>query len=198
MNSRADRYWLLVPPERLRPAAGEAAGHPHRGAAVALLGYGLNPHLAQRLQQLPQGPLAEAVRAGQEILSFSQGDEGREEAHGGAGVAQVNRQRRRQPAPASPGHPDGRALPVDPGPQLRQGLGRELGVFRGQGVGEDALPRGQGRGHQGPVGVALGPGQGEGGLDLLAGFDFSGHGSVSHVAIPNRAGSARPTFLDQL
>ena len=75
---------------------------------------------------------------------------------------------RRQPAAGPARHPDGGALPVDPGPQLRQGGGRELGVFGGQGVGEDALPRGQGRGHQGPVGVALGPGQGEGGLDCLA------------------------------
>ena len=150
----------------LRPAAGEAAGDPHRGAAVASFGDGPDPHLAQGLQQLPQGPLAEALGAGEEVLSLSQGGQGREEAHGGAGVAQVNRQRRRQPAAASPRHPDGGALPVDPGPQLRQGLGRELGVFGGQGVGEDALPRGQGRGHQGPVGVALGAGQGEGGLDL--------------------------------
>ncbi len=77
--------------------------------------------------------------------------------------------------PARPGHADGGALPVDARPQLRQGLGRELGVFGRQGVGEDALPCGQGRGHQGPVGVALGPGQGKGGLDLPAGFDFLGH-----------------------
>ena len=69
------------------------------------------------------------------------------------------------------------ALPVDPGPQLGQGLGREFGVFGGQGVGEDALPRGQGRGHQGPVGVALGAGQGESGVDwrmqgLISSWNF--------------------------
>ena len=51
--------------------------------------------------------------------------------------------------------------------QLGQSGGRELGVSRGQGIGEDTRPRGQGRGHQGPVGVALGPGQGEGGLDFV-------------------------------
>ncbi len=68
MNSRAERYWLLMAAGELRPAAGEAAGDPDRGAAVASFGNGLNPHLAQRLQQLPQGPLAEALGAGEEVL----------------------------------------------------------------------------------------------------------------------------------
>ena len=68
------------------------------------------------------------------------------------------------------------ALPVDVRAQLSQGLGGEFGVFGLEGVAQDAFPGGQGRGHQGPVGVALGAGQGEGGLDLPAGFDFFGHG----------------------
>ena len=83
--------------------------------------------------------------------------------------------RRRQPVAGPARHADGRSLPVDARAQLGQGGGRELGVFGRQRIGEDALPPGQGRGHQGPVGVALGAGQGEGGLDLLAGFDFLGH-----------------------
>ena len=159
----------------LGPAAGEAPGDPDRGAAVAFFRGRPDPDLAQGREQLPQGPLAEALGAGQEVLSFSQGGERGEEAHGGAGVAQVNRQRRRQPAAGPARYADGRSLPVDGRAQLDQGGGRELGVFGRQGIGEDALPPGQGRGHQGPVGVALGPGQGEGGLDLPAGFDFLGH-----------------------
>ena len=166
MNSRAERYWLLMEPEScvrppVRPPVTLTGGQPSPLSETAS-----NPHPAERVQQLPQGPLAEALGAGEEVLPLSQGGQGREEAHGGAGVAQVNRQRRRQPAASPARHPDGGALPVDPGTQLRQGLGRELGVFRGQGVGEDALPPGQGRSHQGPVGVALGPGEGEGGMDL--------------------------------
>ena len=39
-------------------------------------------------------------------------------------------------------------------------------------------PGGQSRGHQGPVGVALGAGQGEAGLDRLTGFDGFFHGSL--------------------
>ena len=167
MNSRAERYWLLMAPESwarppVRPPVTLTGGQPSPLSETAR-----TPIWPRAVQQLPQGPLAEALGAGEEVLPFSQGGEGGEEAHGGAGVAQVNGQRRRQPAAAPARHPDGGALPVDAGPQLRQGLGRELGVFGRQGIGEDALPRGQGRGHQGPVGVALGPGQGEGGLDLL-------------------------------
>ena len=85
----------------------------------------------------------------------------------------------RPPAAADAPDPDGVALPVDAGPQLRQGLGREFGVFGLQGVAQHALPGGQGRGHQGPVGVALGAGQGEGGLDRRAGFDCFSHGSLN-------------------
>ncbi len=52
------------------------------------------------------------------------------------------------------------------------------------------------------MGVALGPGQGKGGLDWLAGFDFLGHDSVSQnvgwtlpTIIVIGGGSARPTRL---
>ena len=38
---------------KFRPPAGEAAGDPDRRAAVALLGNGLNPHLAEGREQLP-------------------------------------------------------------------------------------------------------------------------------------------------
>jgi len=71
MNSRAERYWAADGSGKLGFSTGEPPGDPHRGAAVASLGYGPDPRLAQRLQQLPQGPLAEALGAGQEILSLS-------------------------------------------------------------------------------------------------------------------------------
>ena len=141
MNSRAERYWLLMEPEScarppVRPPVTLTGGQPSPLSETAR-----TPIWPRAVEQLPQGPLAEALGAGEEVLPFSQGREGREEAHGGAGVAQVNRQRRRQPAAARP--VTRMVVPCQsmPGPQLRQGLGRELGVFGGQGIGEDALPR---------------------------------------------------------
>ena len=68
MKSRAERYWLLMAPESCGPAAGEAARPPDRGAAVAFLGGGPDPDLPQGGEQLPQGPLAEALGAGEEVL----------------------------------------------------------------------------------------------------------------------------------
>ena len=84
--------------------------------------------------------------------------------------------RHRLPLAADAPDPDGSALPGEAGPQLSQGLGGEFGVFGPEGVAQHAFPGGQSRGHQGPVGVALGAGQGEAGLDRRAGFDGFFHG----------------------
>ena len=72
------------------------------------------------------------------VSPLPQGDQRREEAHGGAGVAQIDG--------LSPPAANGRrapwtrmvgALPGDAGPQLSQGLGGEFGVFGLQGVAQD-------------------------------------------------------------
>ena len=86
----------------------------------------------------------------------------------------------RPPAAAGAPDPDGGALPVDPGPQLRQGGGGELGIFGLEGVAQQTFPVSQRRGHQGPVGVALGAGQGEAGLNRLAGLDFFSHSYLKY------------------
>ena len=52
----------------LGPAALEAALDGDRRAAVAVLRGGLHPQLAQGLQKIAQGPLAEALGAGEEVV----------------------------------------------------------------------------------------------------------------------------------
>ncbi len=85
----------------------------------------------------------------------------------------------RPPLAADALDPDGLALPVDARPQPRQGLGGEFGVFGLQRVAQQTLTSRQSRGHQGPVGVALGAGQGEDGLDRLMGLDGFFHGYLN-------------------
>ena len=94
----------------------------------------------QGLQEFAQGPLAEALRTGESISPLPQGRKRREEAHGGAGVAQVEGLGHRPPAAAGAADSNGIALPVNAGPQLRQGAGGEFGVFGLEGVAEDAFP----------------------------------------------------------
>ncbi len=178
-------------PGQAGPAALEAALDQDRGAAVAFLRHGLNPQLRKGRQQLPQGPLAEAFRAGEQVLALPQGGERREQAHGSAGVAQVDGLGNREPAAAGALNPQRGVLPFNGRPQARQRLGRQLGVLGLQGVHKHAFPRSQRRGHQGPVSVALGAGQGEGGLDRLTGFDFFSHGSLSQYV-----GWALPTIIE--
>jgi hypothetical protein len=155
--------------------AGAAAGHPSPDqdgrAAFAAGGFGLGAQLLQGRQEFAHGPLAEAGRAGEAVLALAQGRHCGEKAHGGAGVAQVDRLGHRRPTPADAPDLHRGLLPTDPGPQLGQGLGRQLRIFSLEGVAEQAFPRGQGGGDQGPVRIALGAGQGKDGLDRTPGFD---------------------------
>ncbi len=151
------------------PAALEPALDGDRRAAVAASRGGLHPQLFQGLQEIVQGPLAEAVAAGEDVSALPQSRKRRQKAHGGAGVTQVNGLRHRPPVAADALDPDVIALPVKARPQLGQGLGGDLGVFSPEGVAQHAFPRGESRGHQGPVGVTLRAGQSEGGVDRLCG-----------------------------
>ena len=67
MNSRADRYWLLTAPDRLVLPPVRPPRITHRGTVVAFLGGGRDPEISERRQEFPQGPLAEAVGAGQAV-----------------------------------------------------------------------------------------------------------------------------------